>query len=51
MQLVRLPTGGSIEINEIFSLKWIYYGLKGDILEYWGTLIFWFIILLYTIKG
>ena len=26
--------------NEIFSLKWIYYGPKGDILDNWGTLIF-----------
>ena len=37
--------------NDIFSLKWRHYGPKGDILDYWGTLIFLFIIPLYTIKG
>ena len=26
--------------NDIFSLKWRYYGPKEDILDYWGTLIF-----------
>ena len=37
--------------NGIFSLKWRHYGPKRDILVYWGILIFWFIILLYPIKG
>ena len=35
----------------IFSLKWIYYGPKEGILEYWGILIFWIIILLYIFGG
>ena len=29
----------TVAINYIFSLKWIYYGQKQDILDYWGTLI------------
>ena len=29
-----------VERNDIFSLKWRYYGPKQDILEYWGTLIY-----------
>ena len=34
----------SVARNGIFSLKWIHDGPTGDILDYWGTLIFWFII-------
>ena len=37
--------------NDIFGLKWIIYGPKGNILDYWGIIIFWFIIPLYPIKG
>ena len=37
--------------NGIFILKCRHYSPKGDILEYWGTLIFWLIVLLYSIKG
>ena len=33
---------GSVEINGIFGLKCINYGPKWDILDYWGTIIFWF---------
>ena len=51
MRLVSLQMSGSVAINGIFSLKWINYGLKGDILDYWGMIIFWFIILLYLING
>ena len=29
-----------VERNDIFGLKWIYYGPKRDILDYWETLIF-----------
>ena len=29
-----------VSINYIFSLKWIYYCPKEDILDYWGTLIY-----------
>ena len=28
--------------NDIFSIKWRYYGPKGDILDYWGTLMFFY---------
>ena len=28
---------GSVAINDIFILKWIYYGSKGNILDYGGT--------------
>ena len=37
--------------NEIFSIKWIIYCPKRDILEYWEMIIFFFAILLYPIKG
>ena len=37
--------------NDIFSLKWIHYSPRGDILAYYGILMFWFIILLYIIEG
>ena len=29
-----------VDRNDIFGLKWRYYGTKQDILEYWGTFIF-----------
>ena len=58
---LNIPRGGSkyisrldkayVEINCVFGLKWRYYGSKRDILDYWGTLISWFIILLYHTKG
>ena len=50
MQLVSLKMRGSVAVNGIFGLKWRHDGLKGDILEYWGTLVSWFITLLYPIK-
>ena len=37
--------------NGILSLKLRYYGPNGDNLDYWGIITFWFIILLYPIKG
>ena len=40
MWLVSLQMRGGVSINEIFSIKWIYYGPKGDILDYWETLVF-----------
>ena len=40
IQLVSLQMRGREAINDIFSLKWRYYGLKGDILDYRGTLIY-----------
>ena len=40
MRLVSLHMRGGVAINDIFSLKWRYYGPKRDILDYWGTLIF-----------
>ena len=40
MQLVSLYTIGGVARYDISSLKWIYYGPKRDILEYWETLIF-----------
>ena len=40
MGLVSLQMRGSVARNEILSLKWIYYGPKQDIFDYWGTLIF-----------
>ena len=30
-----------VGINDIISLKWKYYGPKGDMLDYLGTLIFY----------
>ena len=50
MGLLRLQMRWSLAINGIFWLKWIYYGIKGGIFDYWWILIFWFIILLYPIK-
>ena len=40
VRLVRLQMRGSAAIDYIFSLKLIYYGPKGGILEYCGTFIF-----------
>ena len=40
MRLVSLQMRGSVARNDIFSLKWRYYGPKRDILDYWVTLIF-----------
>ena len=40
----------ALAVNGTFVLKWEHYGLKGDILDYWGTPIFWLIIRLYHIK-
>ena len=40
MRLVILQTRGSVSRNDIFSLKWIYYGPKGGILDYWRHLCF-----------
>ena len=40
MHLVSLNIRGSVEKNDIFSLKWIYYGQKWGILDYRETLIF-----------
>ena len=42
---------GVVTRNGIFRPKWRNYGPTGDILDYQGTLIFWFIIILYPIKG
>ena len=42
---------GGVAINGIFRFKWRHYGPKVDILEYWGMTMFWFILLLYPIKG
>ena len=38
-QCKAVPRAG-IARNDILSLKWIYYGPKRDILDYWETLIF-----------
>ena len=40
MRLVILHMRGSVAINYIFSIIWICYGLKRDILDYWGTIIY-----------
>ena len=44
LQVFHRPMEGVFYVyiarNDIFSLKWIYYGPKGVILDYWGTLIF-----------
>ena len=40
MRLVSLKMRGSVEINYIFGLIWRRYGPKQDILDYWGTIIF-----------
>ena len=39
----------SSALNEEIMVRNI--SLKGDILDYWVIIIFWFIILLYPIKG
>ena len=49
-QLGSLTLVEFLALNGIFTLKWIHFGLKGCILDYWGILIFCFIILLYPIK-
>ena len=36
----------SVVRNGILGLKWRHYSPKGDILDYWGIITFWFIILL-----
>ena len=51
MWLVSLHIRWGVAINGIFGLKWRYYGTKGGILDYCGTLMFWSIILFYPIKG
>ena len=51
MRLVILQTRVIVAINDIFRLKWICYGPERYILDYWGTLIYIFIILLYYING
>ena len=50
MRLVSLQMRGSVAINGIFGLKWRDCGLKGDILDYQGIFIFWFIILLHCLR-
>ena len=40
MRLLSIGTRRSVARNDIFSLKWIYYGQKGVILDYWVTVIF-----------
>ena len=37
----------SVERNDIFSLKWRYYGPKWDILDYWKSLIFGYYSIIY----
>ena len=39
MRPESLHTRGIAAINEILSIKYRYYGPKGDILDYWITLI------------
>ena len=50
MMLVIFKIIGSVAINDIFSFKWGHYVPEGGILDYWGIIIFWFIILLYPFK-
>ena len=46
------PTSNHISVKyHWFSPKCIHYGPKGDILDYWVMIIFWFIMLLNSIKG
>ena len=40
MRLVKLDMRINVAINDVFSIDWICYGPKQDILDYWGTLIF-----------
>ena len=40
MRLVSLQMRVSVTRNDIFSIKWRYYGPKRDILDYMGALIF-----------
>ena len=40
MRLLIFQMRWGVAINDIFSIKWIYYGPRGSILECWGTLIF-----------
>ena len=48
--LVILKMRKSVSRNAIFSLKWRHYGPKGDILDYLGTVLFWFNIPFFLIK-
>ena len=50
MWLVSIHIICSVARNLISSLKLIHYGLIWGFLDYWGTLIFWFNILLCLIK-
>ena len=40
MRLVSLDMIGVVARNDIFDLKWRYYGPKRCILDFWGTLKF-----------
>ena len=51
MRFVSLQMRVSVARNDILGLKWRYCGPKNDILDYWGILIFLFVILLYPAKG
>ena len=42
MRLARLHMRESVSRNDIVSIKWRYYGPKGDILDYWGTLTYFY---------
>ena len=49
---VDIYIGGEVVARiVIFIPKWIYYGPKEGILDYWGILVSWFIILLYPFGG
>ena len=41
MRLVILQMRGSVARNYIFSIIWICYGPKRDILDYWGTILYY----------
>ena len=48
MRLVSLYMRGSVARNYIFGLIWRCYGLKQDILDYWGkSYIFYYPIISY----
>ena len=51
MQLVSLQIRGIIAINVTFSLRWRYYGLKGEILDYMKKMVYYPIISYWIIKN
>ena len=46
-QYIQVTGGGGVVINYIFSIIWRCYGPKRDILDYWGTILYFFNPIIY----